>query len=64
MAVLIDPVLDIMFRRLEDTSQQRRETMPEGQPYASVFTNLSLDPKVTIARTNGEIVAEGVMPFG
>ena len=24
----------------------------------------SLDPKVTISRSNGEIVAEGVMPFG
>ena len=47
-AVLIDPVLDIMIRRLNDTG-----TGDE-----------SLDPKVTIARSNGEIVAEGVMPFG
>jgi len=25
---------------------------------------MSLDPKVVIARADGEIVAEGVMPFG
>jgi len=25
---------------------------------------MSLDPKVVIARADGQIVAEGVMPFG
>ena len=48
MAVLIDPVLDVMIRRLSIGSGM----------------GTSLDPKVTIARANGEIVAEGVMPFG
>jgi len=47
-AVLIDPVLDIMIRDL-NTGGDR---------------STSLDPKVTISRSNGEIVAEGVMPFG
>jgi hypothetical protein len=57
-AVLIDPVLDIMIRRLYVTagaSGAREQTT--GQP-------VSLDPKVVIKRGNGEIVAEGVMPFG
>ncbi len=48
-AVLIDPELDIMIRRLYDTGQQDR---------------VSLDPKVVITRADGEKVAEGVMPFG
>ncbi|MBM4026648.1 MAG: hypothetical protein FJ280_14785 [Planctomycetes bacterium] len=64
MAVLTDPVLDIMFRRLQDTSEQCQETLVEGQPYRSLHTDVSLDPKVVIRRANGEIVAEGVMPFG
>jgi hypothetical protein len=49
-AVLIDSELDIMLRRLYDTSEAGKR--------------VSLDPKVTITRANGEKVAEGVMPFG
>ena len=49
-AVLIDPELDIMIRRLYDTGQKSRR--------------VSLDPKVVITRAGGEKVAEGVMPFG
>ena len=55
MAVLIDPVLDFMIRRLNDTTQKQK---------GSYLQDLSLDPKVTITRADGEIVAEGVMPFG
>jgi hypothetical protein len=43
-AVLVDPSLDIMFRRIGRDD--------------------SLNPRVVVKRTNGEIVAEGVMPFG
>jgi len=49
-AVLIDPELDIMIRRLYDTEQKPRR--------------VSLNPKVVITRADGETVAEGVMPFG
>ncbi len=48
-AVLTDPVLDIMLRRLHDTSGSGSN---------------SLDPKVTITRADGEVVDEGTMPFG
>lgn len=54
VAVLVDPVLDVMIRRLNEISRDGTGT---SNP-------LSLDPKVVITRTNGEIVAEGVMPFG
>jgi hypothetical protein len=47
-AVLIDPELDIMIRRLYDQEK----------------TRVSLDPKVLITRSGGEKIAEGVMPFG
>ena len=50
MAVLTDPVLDTMIRRLDVV-----EEAGEG---------VSLDPKVTVTRADGEVVAEGVMPFG
>jgi hypothetical protein len=47
-AVLIDPNLDIMIRGLDDTTRKQK-----------------LDPKVVITRvSDGEKIAEGVMPFG
>ena len=51
-AVLIDPELDIMIRRLNDYDTEQKPR------------RVSLDPKVVITRTDGEKVAEGVMPFG
>jgi hypothetical protein len=61
-AVLTDPKLDIMIRGLEDTSRKQTKT-PDGRPL-TYERNLSLDPTVLITRTNGERIAEGVMPFG
>jgi hypothetical protein len=54
-AVLIDPKLDFMIRRLDDTT---RNAPGSGRG------RLSLDPKVLITRADGQKVAEGVMPFG
>jgi hypothetical protein len=62
MAVLVDPKLDIMIRRLEDTSRKQTKDAL-GNPLGYERT-LSLDPTVIISRANGEKVAEGVMPFG
>jgi hypothetical protein len=61
-AVLVDPKLDIMIRRLEDTSHKQTKDA-EGKALG-YERNLSLDPAVIITRANGEKVAEGVMPFG
>lgn len=55
-AVLVDPVLDAMIRGLDDTTRKMTKGGSER--------DLSLDPKVTIARSDGEIVAQGDMPFG
>jgi len=67
-AVLIDPVLDIMIRRLTDTSRKKKETIRYGEGKDAQKTTydrpLSLDPLVTIANSSGKNVAEGVMPFG
>jgi hypothetical protein len=64
-AVLLDPVLDIMVRRLNDTAHSKTETFKTPDGKEQTYTRpLSLDPKVTVTRSNGEIVAEGVMPFG
>jgi hypothetical protein len=60
-AVLVDPKLDIMIRRLDDTT--RKQPRVEGMP-AGYQRDMSLDPTVIVTRTNGEKVAEGVMPFG
>ena len=60
-AVLIDPKLDIMIRRLYDTSVQFEQETSGGHKYKRPK---SLDPKVVITRADGEVVAEGVMPFG
>ncbi len=61
-AVLVDPKLDMMIRGLDDTTRKQTRT-PDGRPL-NYEKNLSLDPTVLITRTNGEKVAEGVMPFG
>ena len=62
MAVLTDPQLDIMIRRLEDTS--RKQTKDAEGRRLGYERNWSLDPTVVITRANGDKVAEGVMPFG
>jgi hypothetical protein len=61
-AALVDPKLDIMIRRLEDTSRKKTKDA-NGRPLR-YEQNLSLDPTVMITRADGEKVAEGVMPFG
>ncbi|GAJ10022.1 unnamed protein product, partial [marine sediment metagenome] len=65
-AVLIDPKLDIMIRRLNDTSVKVEKEYKdnEGKVIHTTKVNKSLDPKVVITRADGQIVAEGVMPFG
>ncbi len=60
-AVLIDPKLDIMIRGLNDTSVQVQKEISEGRKYKRPK---SLDPNVVITRADGQIVAEGIMPFG
>jgi hypothetical protein len=64
-AVLIDPVLDIMIRGLTIAGLTKTETIKTANGQERTISRpLSLDPRVTIKRANGEIVAEGVMPFG
>ncbi|MHC4629988.1 MAG: hypothetical protein ACYS9C_01810 [Planctomycetota bacterium] len=60
-AVLVDPELDIMIRRLYDTSVQVEKESSSGRKYNR---RKSLDPKVVITRADGEVITEGVMPFG
>ncbi len=62
MAVLVDPKLDIMIRRVDDTS--RKQTKDAEGKRLGYERDLSLDPTVIITRANGEKVTEGVMPFG
>ena len=61
-AVLADAKLDIMIRGLDDTSRKATKG-PDGKDLG-YERNVSLDPKVRITRANGDLVAEGVMPFG
>lgn len=65
-AVLIDPKLDIMIRGLDDTSVKVDKEYKDatGKVIRTLKVNKSLDPNVVIARTDGEVIAEGVMPFG
>lgn len=60
MAVLIDPVLDIMIRRLSKM-MDKYDSNGKKRRYRKLTT---FDPKVLITRINGEKLAEGVMPFG
>jgi len=60
-AVLIDPKLDILIFGLYDTTVQVEKETSGGHKYKQ---HKSFDPNVVIARADGEVVAEGVMPFG
>ncbi|OHB65485.1 MAG: hypothetical protein A2Y77_11035 [Planctomycetes bacterium RBG_13_62_9] len=64
-AVLVDPVLDIMIRGLNQMGRTKTRTIKTGDGREQVIGEpWSLDPNVVIKRAGGEIVAEGVMPFG
>jgi len=64
-AVLIDPVLDVMIRGLDDTSRKTKKTYKSADGKTHTYErNLSLDPKVTVSNSRGKQVAEGKMPFG
>jgi hypothetical protein len=64
-AVLVDPVLNIMIRGLNDTRQKQKETIELGVGRKETSERpLSLDPIVTITDAAGKIVSEGKMPFG
>ncbi len=65
-AMLVDPVLDIVVRGLIDTTRTRTQILRtvDGKEFARPNRPWSFDPNVVIRRANGEIVAEGVMPFG
>lgn len=66
VAVLIDPKLDIMIRGLNDTSVtlDREYKDQDGKVIHTAKVPKSLDPNVVIARADGEVIAEGIMPFG
>jgi len=64
-ADLIDPKLDIIIRRLEDTTRkQKKEYLTSNGQKRTSKQVMFLEPKVLITRADGEKVAEGVMPFG
>ena len=65
-AVLIDPKLNIMIRGLNDTSitVDKEYKDANGKVIHTAKVDKPLDPKVVITRADGEVIAEGVMPFG
>lgn len=64
-AVLIDPKLTIMIRRLSDTSRMEEKTTKLGNGRTTTYKQqVSLDPIVTITNSAGKQVSEGPMPFG
>ena len=63
--VLIDPKLDIKIWGIEDTLVKvDKELKYRDGMVNTIKVNKSLAPKIVIARIDGEVIAEGVMPFG
>lgn len=64
-AVCADSRLDITIAGISDMTQSETKmvTMPDGRE-RMMESGPSLQPKVVIKRSSGEIVAEGDMPFG
>ena len=66
-AVLVDPVLDIMIRGVNDNRQKAILEIDFGdgeKETRETDNSKSLDPVVTIIDSSGKTVAEGTMPFG
>ena len=65
-AVLVDAELDIMIRGLRDMSVEVEKEFknPGGETTGTYKQKKSLDPSVVISRADGEVVAEGIMPYG
>lgn len=63
-AVLVDPGLDLMIQGLDEMIPERTGRRAADGKDETISRPVPLNPKVTIARANGEMVAEGVMPFG
>lgn len=63
--VLVDPRLDMAIAGISDMTQSETKmvTMPDGRK-RMMESGPSLQPKVVIKRSNGEIVFQGDMPFG
>jgi hypothetical protein len=64
-AVLVDPVLDMMIRHLDDTKRSEKQTLKRADGKDVSFERpKSLDPIVTVTDPKGKTIAEGKMPFG
>ncbi|MCU0913213.1 MAG: hypothetical protein MUC88_01460 [Planctomycetes bacterium] len=64
-AILVEPVHNTVMRALADLTRRETKlyTTPEGKEGAYEQAP-ALPPRVTIARADGEVVAQGIMPFG
>jgi hypothetical protein len=63
-AVLIDPVLGILYRGVEDSRRKISRKVDLGDGKKEIREeNKSLDPVVTITDSHGKVVSEGPMPF-
>jgi len=64
-AVLVDRSLDVALAGVSDMTQSeiKTVTMADGRK-RMMESGPPLQPKVIVKRANGQIVAEGVMPFG
>jgi len=64
-AVLADPVLDFVVSNFSYTPSDSRGGSAE-QPKGSIARGRDtiLNPRVTISRSNGEVVSEGIMHYG
>jgi len=62
-AMLRDPGLDVLIAGIEDMSRKMGEpvAMPDGTPYQRYET---LDPRIRLVGSSGDVLAEGKMPFG
>ena len=64
-AVLVDPVLDVMIRHLDDATTKEKQTYKRDDGAEVSFErSKSLDPLVTVTDSKGKTIAEGKMPFG
>lgn len=64
-SVLVDPRLDTTIICVSDMTQSETKivTTPDGRK-RMMESGLLLQPKIVITRSNGEVVAQGDMPFG
>jgi len=62
--ILIDPELGLMYRGMNDYSQQTEHTFDIGGEIQSYMEPKSMDPTIVITDSSGDVLGSGIAEYG